>query len=48
MRWASDPAARATSTIRIEFEELREPTTSTRSAPSPTTDRTASWRFCVA
>src|SRR5690606_22980575 len=47
-RWASRaPAWRATSTRRLELEELREPTTITRSASAPIC-LTASWRFCVA
>ena len=41
------PASSATSTRRTEFEELAEPTTMTRSAPTAIC-LTASWRFWVA
>ena len=41
------PPTCATSTRRLEFEELAEPMTSTTSARAATAF-TASWRFCVA
>ena len=47
IRCASTPAARATSTSRFEFEQLREPITSSRST-SPSSSFTAHWRFVVA
>ena len=47
IRCDSAPWSRATSTSRFEFDELRDPITSTRSH-SPAIWRTASWRFVVA
>ena len=44
---APTPPARATSTSRFEFEEFREPTTSSRSI-SAIISLTAHWRFEVA
>src|SRR5437764_644584 len=46
-RWARHPSRSATSTSRLEFDELAEPTTITTSARRATA-RTASCRFCVA
>ncbi len=43
----SAPRSRATSTRRLAFELVREPTTST-SVASSQMRLTASWRFCVA
>ena len=47
IRCASVPMSRATSTSRLEFDELREPITSTRSH-SRAICLTAAWRFVVA
>ena len=47
IRYESAPWSRATSTSRFEFDELREPITSTRSH-SRAICRTAIWRFVVA
>jgi len=47
MRCAATPAARAVSTRRFEFDELREPITSSKSI-SPRISLTAHWRFEVA
>ena len=44
---SATPASRATSTSRFEFDELRDPITSTRST-SRTSAFTAAWRFEVA
>ena len=47
MRCDGTPEARATSTSRFEFDELREPITSRRSI-SPSMSFTAHWRLDVA
>ena len=47
IRCESAPTSRATSTSRLEFDELREPITSTRSH-SLAICLTAAWRFVVA
>jgi hypothetical protein len=47
IRWAGVPIAAATSTSRLEFDELSEPITRTTS-DSLARSFTASWRFWVA
>ena len=47
IRWAGTPISRVTSTSRLEFDEFREPITSTRST-SRASCLTAFWRFWVA
>ena len=47
IRCAATPISRVTSTSRFEFDELREPITSTRST-SAASSLTAFWRFWVA
>ena len=47
-RWAAQPARRATSTRRFEFDEFARADDEHDVALARRSARTASWRFCVA